>query len=415
MKKSVLTGAALLTAAALLFGGCSLFVEETAFKSPAASGHAMQMPVEELRQKYTGYGFSALKTEEEQRLYAGIDEAVNKQEPEDFYGGSFADTNVVTDILELYKDDHPEVFWIDESEPYYYTQDDGGLTIRLHFKLQKDALETARQELENAVQQIVADAPAESSDYQKELFVHDRLIDACTYDEEAVEIHKQEKVRGNEQNAYGALVEGKAVCEGYTRAFQILCSRLGVTCWVIQGQAIGFEGESSVNHIWNCVQLDGDWYHVDATWDDYEDAPAATDRYYYFNLTTAELEKDHIISPLYGESTGEDVWCNGYVPECNSTDYYYFSLNAFALYSLDDYACSEYLAQAAAEGRESCCYRIDEDADFEYVFDEVVRAYAYDWVTTANEINGYSPQISERCKLSANNERRIITLIMEYV
>ena len=136
MKKSVLTGAALLTAAALLFGGCSLFVEETAFKSPAASGHAMQMPVEELRQKYTGYGFSALKTEEEQRLYAGIDEAVNKQEPEDFYGGSFADTNVVTDILELYKDDHPEVFWIDESEPYYYTQDDGGLTIRLHFKLQ---------------------------------------------------------------------------------------------------------------------------------------------------------------------------------------------------------------------------------------------------------------------------------------
>ena len=396
MKKSVLTGAALLTAAALSFGGCSLFVEETAFKSPAASGHAMQMPVEELRQKYTGYGFSALKTEEEQRLYAGIDEAVNKQEPEDFYGGSFADTNVVTDILELYKDDHPEVFWIDESEPYYYTQDDGGLTIRLHFKLQKDALETARQEL-------------------KELFVHDRLIDACTYDEEAVEIHKQEKVRGNEQNAYGALVEGKAVCEGYTRAFQILCSRLGVTCWVIQGQAIGFEGESSVNHIWNCVQLDGDWYHVDATWDDYEDAPAATDRYYYFNLTTAELEKDHIISPLYGESTGEDVWCNGYVPECNSTDYYYFSLNAFALYSLDDYACSEYLAQAAAEGRESCCYRIDEDADFEYVFDEVVRAYAYDWVTTANEINGYSPQISERCKLSANNERRIITLIMEYV
>ena len=193
MKKSVLTGAALLTAAALSFGGCSLFVEETAFKSPAASGHAMQMPVEELRQKYTGYGFSALKTEEEQRLYAGIDEAVNKQEPEDFYGGSFADTNVVTDILELYKDDHPEVFWIDESEPYYYTQDDGGLTIRLHFKLQKDALETARQELENAVQQIVADAPAESSDYQKELFVHDRLIDACTYDEEAVEIHKQER------------------------------------------------------------------------------------------------------------------------------------------------------------------------------------------------------------------------------
>ena len=400
MKKSVLTGAALLTAAALSFGGCSLFVEETAFKSPAASGHAMQMPVEELRQKYTGYGFSALKTEEEQRLKAVAVLEI----------GVLEDSALVGNGGRITRDDGITISLCSIDIIFSgVTFDSQGIVVAVIA-----ACLVCRDKLA-VLEQIVADAPAESSDYQKELFVHDRLIDACTYDEEAVEIHKQEKVRGNEQNAYGALVEGKAVCEGYTRAFQILCSRLGVTCWVIQGQAIGFEGESSVNHIWNCVQLDGDWYHVDATWDDYEDAPAATDRYYYFNLTTAELEKDHIISPLYGESTGEDVWCNGYVPECNSTDYYYFSLNAFALYSLDDYACSEYLAQAAAEGRESCCYRIDEDADFEYVFDEVVRAYAYDWVTTANEINGYSPQISERCKLSANNERRIITLIMEYV
>ena len=39
---------------------------------------------------------------------------------------------------------------------------------------------------------------------------------------------------------------------------------------------------------------------------------------------------------------------------------------------------------------------------------------AYDWVSGANEINGYDPQISANCKLSNNTERRVITLILDY-
>ena len=44
----------------------------------------------------------------------------------------------------------------------------------------------------------------------------------------------------------------------------------------------------------------------------------------------------------------------------------------------------------------------------------MVGGYAYRWVSGANEINNYDPQISNSCKLSANDERRVITLILNY-
>ena len=413
-KFSVSAGAlaVLLTATALT--GCSL-LSESSGKAPAEARQSSSgTSVEELRRKYTGYGFKALKTVEEQLLYADIDESANKLKSEDFFGRGFTETNRVTDILELYKDDHPEVFWIDETEPYYYTQEPNGMTLQLHFKLEGEELQKARGELDAAVKEALEDAPVDGTDYQKELYAHDRLIDNCIYDDEAVEMHKQSQVRGNEQNAYGALVEGKAVCEGYTRAFQILCDRLDVKCWVIQGKALNFGNDGKVNHIWNCVQLEDSWYYVDVTWDDYEDAPAPTDHYFYFNLTTEELVKDHEISPLYTESEDTNVWVNGYVPECTATKYNYFNLNAHPIDSAEAAGCARFVAEAAANKSASCCFLVSQDADFEAVFDEVVNGSAYDWVSGANEINGYDPQIRANCKLSNNTERRVITLILDY-
>lgn len=67
----------------------------------------------------------------------------------------------------------------------------------------------------------------------------------------------------SEYCAYGALVEGKAVCQGYALAFKFLCDKENIPCLAIGGRA----GGSS--HMWNAVQMeDGAWYAVDTTWDD---------------------------------------------------------------------------------------------------------------------------------------------------
>ena len=395
--------------------GCSIFNEVSGTDSSRAS---LRPDAAALGAKYSGYGFRALQTIGEQRLYDAIDSAVCKTESKEFISDMLDNKDKAGEVLELYKDDHPDVFWIDETEPYYYGDDGSNMTILLNFKLSGDELDRAKSELDEKVEAALKDAPKQASDYEKELYAHDYIIKNCSYDKESVELHKNDTVRANEQNAYGALVEGKAVCEGYTRAFQLLCNKLGVDCWVVQGQAQGFEGQENTNHIWNCVELDGKWYQVDVTWDDCDDsentATIDTDQHIYFNLTTAELEKDHVIAPNYSEYSAPDIWYNGFVPQCDSTDYCYFTLNALAVDSLDSDKCAEYLAKTAAGGAECCNFLIGENLDFDSAFDEIVQGYAYDWMTKANEINGGSYKLGTDCKLSSGKDRRLVIMILDY-
>ena len=395
--------------------GCSIIFDD----GSEASSEIIQRPdAASLAEKYSGYGFKALQTVEEQRLYDAIDSAIYKNESKEFTSDSLDNKDKAGEVLELYKDDHPDIFWIDETEPYYYSDNGSEMTLLLTFKLSGNELAQAKTELDEKVNAALQGAPKEASSYEKELYAHDYIIKNCAYDEESVKLHKSDTVRANEQNAYGALVEGKAVCEGYTRAFQLLCHKLGVDCWVIQGQAQGFEGEDNTNHIWNCVQLYGEWYQVDVTWDDCDDTESAlvTDAgsHLYFNITTAELEKDHKIAPTYSEYSASDIWYNGYVPQCDSTDYGYFTLNALAVDSIDSDNCAEYLAKAASGGAQSCNFLIGDSLDFDSAYDEIVQGYAYDWMTKANEINGGANTLSSDCKLSSYSDRRLIIMILDY-
>ncbi|MBO4914961.1 MAG: hypothetical protein J5449_07120 [Oscillospiraceae bacterium] len=60
--------------------------------------------------------------------------------------------------------------------------------------------------------------------------------------------------------SYGVFVNRNAVCMGYSLAYKIMLDRAGVECCLVDSAAM--------NHAWNMVRLDGQWYHVDATWDD---------------------------------------------------------------------------------------------------------------------------------------------------
>ncbi len=415
MKKRFLLSAAAAVCAATL-SGCSLFsfLQNSEPRKNLLPQKALS--AEELAVAYSGYGYSALNTLTEKRIYAAIDAAMQEPESREFATAAPDDINRVNDILEFYKADHPEVFWIDETEPYYYSVNDGTLTMRVHFKSEGEALLSAKERLENALADAAESAPDDSSEYERELYIHDYLIGHCEYDDEAVELHQQtDSVRANEQNAYGAMVEGKAVCEGYARAFQLLCDRLEVPCWVIQGQALGFEGEANVNHIWNCVRLDGEWYFVDVTWDDCDSRETiGAEQYFYFNLTTDELLKDHVIAPNYSDYSDSGMWYNGFVPECDSVDYYYFYLNAKTIHDLDSDALPAYLASAAAENAEYCVFEVGPELDFDDICDRVLEEYAYRWIGEANELNDYFPYIGDNCKMSSHEPRRLITILLSY-
>lgn len=122
------------------------------------------------------------------------------------------------------------------------------------------AVQTAEMsaDLETAAKKAIATYtdPGMKS-YEKVLSLHDYLILNCKYD---YENSKAGTLPDSAYTAYGALVKGKAVCEGYAEAFLYLMNKVGVPCRLVKSK--------SMNHTWNVVQLDGKWYHVDVTYDD---------------------------------------------------------------------------------------------------------------------------------------------------
>lgn len=97
------------------------------------------------------------------------------------------------------------------------------------------------------------------SDYDKILMAHDWIIDNLEY--------SQEIENNNVYNLYGALIDRKAVCEGYAEAFKYIMDAIEIPCIIVSGTATNSE-ETTENHEWNYVQLDKKWYAVDTTWDD---------------------------------------------------------------------------------------------------------------------------------------------------
>jgi len=121
-----------------------------------------------------------------------------------------------------------------------------------------------------------------ASAYEQELAVHDYIILNCAYD--------TSYGANNERDAYyaeGVFIHQTAVCDGYAKAFKLCMDILGIPCIRVTGTG---DGES---HAWNAVQLDGEWYMVDVTWDDpLPDEPGRVN-YEYFNITDEKMKRDH--------------------------------------------------------------------------------------------------------------------------
>lgn len=66
------------------------------------------------------------------------------------------------------------------------------------------------------------------------------------------------------------------VCEGYAKSMKIFCYYMGINCACISGTARGTSSGTPGAHMWNYVQMDdGNWYLVDATWDDVGTPPSS--------------------------------------------------------------------------------------------------------------------------------------------
>ena len=77
---------------------------------------------------------------------------------------------------------------------------------------------------------------------------------------------------------------------------------------------------------------------------------------------------------------------------------------------------SQAVANAAKNGDEYFSIVVDKNTDFDYMYDRIMNdGYLYNWVSEANEINGYSPRLAESCYVYRKDELGVLTVELEYV
>ena len=168
--------------------------------------------------------------------------------------------------------------------------------------------------------------------FEKELTLHDALLDRCRYHDAAAADTRNPAYR-QAFTAYGALVEGNAVCEGYAYAMQYLLTQAGIPATVV----IGYDAEDGEPHMWNAVLLDGKPYYLDPTWND----GASPLTYTFFNVTTDEVLKSH---RLGDETIG--------IPTAVETEHNYYRMTGSYLDTMDQKKIAEHVAALLASNRE---------------------------------------------------------------
>ena len=121
--------------------------------------------------------------------------------------------------------------------------------------------------------------------------IHDYIINEVSYDDN----YDKTDLNSNSNNAYGALVDHKAICSGYTDAYAIFLDRLNI-------KNIKLPSE---DHIWNYIYFDNKWYHVDLTWDDDEVHKNNTSNFFMIDTTQLhklDTEKHNFDTELFKET-----------------------------------------------------------------------------------------------------------------
>lgn len=229
------------------------------------------------------YGYQQLD-ENQKAVYENMVNAIAAHEDEISFGIAEQITeDVLLYIHELVLADHPEYFWYDGFIGYSSSGSGFITDTYFYYAIEEDMLEEAKADFDEQVRKILSSIPEEAeTDYDKALYLHDLLVEMIDYEQV-----------GYHQTAYGALVDRKAVCAGYTRAYQYLLRRIGIDSFYVAGEAIYQDADIvPIPHAWNLMWIDGKCLYTDVTWDD----PIGSGKLWhsYFNLTYDEIAVDHV-------------------------------------------------------------------------------------------------------------------------
>lgn len=300
---------------------------------PSKTGNVIKLKIEEAQSKYEQYSESFEINEltinmnsyyynklndGQKKIYESIANAVKNFESEFPIRDYVADSkeNFAQEVsvsIAAFINDHPEVFYI-ESQYSTYTLSgfDGDIGyIKLNYT--EPTLEDVNLKIEAIKQKIqeYTEGTQNLSDYEKELYIHDKLAQNVTYS-------NLEDLPRAYHTAEGPFLENIGVCDGFTKTLQILYDQVGIDSIIVLGVL------DDNPHAWNLVNIEDNWYHVDLTSSRSIVEETGIITHAYFNLFDERMQK---IATFDNPEL---------LPKADSLDYNYYIYNDYVVYSTDN-------------------------------------------------------------------------------
>lgn len=242
MKKSI----AIITAAAILFCFALIYYENSYRSKKLLFTSAVLTENEEKR-------FDGAETFDEiSHKYADVIKIIKDGFDNHIDSINISSYNITHDDLEMVITYiiNSGYFYISNSYSY---KSDGKYIISLspEYLMNSDDVKKYNEEIESVIDDIAGRASSFKNRIEKLIFIHNYLVENIEYSEtESSDIN----------NIYGALILKKTMCVGYSQAFCRIAERAGFKTYIVTSETL--------MHAWNMVNLNGEYFFVDCTWDD---------------------------------------------------------------------------------------------------------------------------------------------------
>lgn len=367
---------------------------------------------------FSAHAYDALVNEKLRFLYEKLDESVYRISDEMTDDGRYKTKTVEVEGAEFSSDDiniainaylcdHPEVFWIDNYFGYHSSKNK--TYVECYSVLSGNQCELYIKSFNEALSEMLSGITSADGEYEREKLLHDKLLDKCSYKKGVDSIDDGWQYF----SAYGAVVEGQAVCEGYSKAMMLLLRLAGVDSVTVRGMG---EGEENVpeRHMWNLVNIGDKWYQLDSTWDDSD----GTDHGYdFFNLTAESMGTDHTPDPVLDESAvSEDSSYNFFIPDCTSVDMNYYYREGVVVSGLDDKAdddIADKVYDLYTKGEHLLYILIEDDVRYDDFMNVMLKNGGhrfYDCLERVNNYVGKEVFDTSHCHLTENERRRTVRI-----
>ena len=143
----------------------------------------------------------------------------------------------------------PYLFFVDNQMSYTYESGGYVRTVKPKYNMSREEAGWRIDYCKREVGYVAQEVDRSASELARALYVHDYLCRNFRYD-----------LALEGDNIYDFFRTGAGTCQGYTWAYMAILREVGIDTQYV--------ASDSINHIWNLVRIDGEWYHSDVTWDD---------------------------------------------------------------------------------------------------------------------------------------------------